>query len=69
MRATVLDEIEVVFQINGKVRDKLVVPATATAQEMESVALSQEKIKAWIDGKQIVRIICVPKKLVNIVIK
>lgn len=67
--AVQLDEVEIVLQINGKVREKIVVPVGLTPKELEEKALGQEKVQALIAGKQVVKIICVPQKLVNIVIK
>lgn len=67
--AVVLEEVEIVLQINGKVRDKIVVPAGLTPKELEKKALEQEKVTELLAGKQIVKIICVPQKLVNIVVK
>lgn len=67
--AVQVSEVEIVLQINGKVRDKLVVPVGLDAKELEAKALEQEKVKALVDGKQIVKVVCVPQKLVNIVIK
>jgi len=66
---TVDDEIEMVFQINGKIRSKLVVPAGLAAAEMEKLARSDARITALTEGKEIVKIITVPNKLVNIVVK
>ena len=66
---TIDDEIEVVLQINGKIRDKIMVPNGASREDMESLALSSDKVKELTDGKTIVKVICVPGKLVNIVIK
>lgn len=63
------DEVEIVLQINGKVRDKLVVSATSTREEMEAIAMASEKVQKLIDGKNVVKVICVPKRLVNIVVK
>ena len=63
------DEVEIVVQINGKVKDKVMIPAEITKEEMETFAKENEKIKELIDGKEIVKVICVPKKLVNIVVK
>ncbi|HWI60711.1 MAG TPA: leucine--tRNA ligase [Symbiobacteriaceae bacterium] len=63
------DTVEIVIQINGKVRDRLDVPAGITAAEMEQFAMSTDKVKALIEGKQVVKVIPVPGKLVNIVIK
>ena len=67
--AIVEDEVEIVLQINGKVRDKLTVPANIEPQEMEKLALAQPKVVELTAGKTIVKVICVPKKLVNIVVK
>jgi len=66
---TIDDEIEVVLQINGKIRDKIMVPNGASREDMESLALASDKVKELIDGKTVVKVICVPGKLVNIVVK
>ena len=67
--AVVEDEVEIVLQINGKVRDKLTIPAAMQPQEMEKLALEQPKVVELTAGKTVVKVICVPKKLVNIVVK
>lgn len=67
--ALVKDEIEIVLQINGKVRDKIVIPAGLDKKEMEEKALESEKVKAALEGKNVVKVISVPGKLVNIVAK
>lgn len=61
--------ITLVVQVNGKVKDKIDVDAGLSQDEMKEVALNSEKIKAQTDGKTIVKIIVVPGKLVNIVVK
>lgn len=61
------DEVEVVVQINGKVRSKLIVSREASKEELEKAAKNDEKIKALIEGKTIRKVIAVPGKLVNIV--
>ena len=66
---TVDNEVEVVVQINGKIRDKMMISADLDPKGMEEVALSNDKIKALVDGKQVVKVIAVPKKLINIVVK
>jgi leucyl-tRNA synthetase len=66
--ALVLDEVEIVVQINGKVRDKMVIPANLTKQEMETLATENEKIKELVEGKTVRKVIAVPGKLVNIVV-
>ena len=63
------DEIEIVLQIKGKVRAKLVVAKDSSREELEKLALASEKIKSEIAGKEIIKVIVVPNKLVNIVVK
>lgn len=67
--ALVAEEIEVVLQINGKVRDRIVVPAQYGPQELEKAVLEMDKAKAAIEGKTLVKVITVPGKLVNIVVR
>ena len=62
-------KITLVVQVNGKVKDKLEADESATNDELQTLALASEKIKELTDGKEIVKVIVVPKKLVNIVIK
>ncbi len=66
---TTRDEIEIVFQVNGKIRAKENVPSDTSKEEMEKIALAHERIKEFIEGKEIKKIIAVPGKLVNIVAK
>lgn len=61
------DEVEIVIQINGKVRAKLLVPNDASKEEMEKIAMDDEKIKEQLEGKTVRKVIAVPGKLVNIV--
>jgi len=63
------DEIEIPVQVNGKLRSVVIVPAGATDDQVEQAALADEKVKAAITGKQIVKKIVVPGKLVNIVVR
>ena len=65
----VAEEIEIVVQINGKVRDKIMVAFDIDDDDLKSTAMSSEKVKANLEGKEIIKIIVVPKKLVSIVIK
>ncbi len=62
------DEVAVVVQINGKVRDKLVVAPDTPNETIESQALALENVQKWIDGKGVRKVIVVPNTLVNIVI-
>lgn len=63
------DELEVPVQINGKVRSRVVVPVATSKEELEKAALAEEKIRTSLEGKQVVKVIVVPGKLVNIVAK
>jgi leucyl-tRNA synthetase len=60
---------EIIIQVNGKLRSKMVVPFGTGRDELEARALADDKIQAFLQGKQIVKIIVVPDKLVNIVVK
>jgi len=62
------DEVEIVIQINGKLRDRIKMPIVATEEELKAVALSNPKIQDRIAGKTVRKVIVVPKKLVNIVV-
>ncbi|WP_096152888.1 leucine--tRNA ligase [Bacillus sp. FJAT-45066] len=61
------DEVEIVVQVNGKLKAKLHVPADATREKMEEIALNDDTIREQIEGKTVRKIIAVPGKLVNIV--
>ena len=67
--AMVQAEIEIVLQINGKVRDKIVIAADLVREEMQQAAMAQPRVQELTAGKTIVKTICVPGKLVNIVVK
>ena len=61
------DEIEIPVQVNGKLRDVIKVALTATPAELEALALKNEKVLPYIEGKTIKKVVVLPKKLVNIV--
>lgn len=61
--------IELVVQINGKVRSKIMIPQGMSDEEIVKIALDDEKVKQWVNGKEIVKVIPVKGKLVNIVVK
>lgn len=63
------EQVEVIIQINGRVRGKMLVDAELGEDELTERALVDERIKILLDGKQVVKTIAVPKKLVNIVVK
>jgi len=67
--ALVKDTIEIAIQVNGTVRSKADVPSNADNSEVEKIALADEKIKPFIDGKEIKKVIVVKNRLVNIVAK
>ncbi|HHX74546.1 MAG TPA: leucine--tRNA ligase, partial [Firmicutes bacterium] len=64
-----VDEVEIVVQVNGKLRGRLLVPAGMDAQAMQELALADERILQHTSGKQIVKVIAVPGKLVNLVVR
>ncbi|MGL6057686.1 MAG: leucine--tRNA ligase [Culicoidibacterales bacterium] len=61
-------EIQIVVQVNGKVRAKLLVAADISKEELEAVALADSKVQEYTAGKELRKVIVVPKKLVNIVV-
>ena len=62
------DTVEIPVQVNGKLRDVLKAPVNASPAELEAAALGSEKVKVFIEGKTIKKIIVLPKRLVNIVV-
>jgi leucyl-tRNA synthetase len=62
------ETVDVVLQVNGKVRSRMTVSVSATKEELEGAALADEKIKALVEGHDVKKIIVVPSRLVNIVI-
>jgi len=60
---------EVVVQVNGKLRGRVHVPFGTAKEDLEQVALAEEKVRGFVEGKQIVRTVVVPDKLVNIVVR
>jgi len=63
------DEITIVIQINGKVRDKIDVDANISKQDLKEKVFKQDKVKKYTEGKEIIKTIVIPKKLVNVVVK
>lgn len=63
------DEVEIVVQVNGKLRAKIEIPKDLSKEEMQDLALANDNVKMSIEGKEIKKIIAVPQKLVNIVAK
>lgn len=67
--ATVQAEVEIVLQINGKVRDRIMIATGISREEMETAAKANARVQELTEGKTIVKMICVPDKLVNVVVK
>ena len=67
--ATQADEITIVVQINGKVRDRVVVPAESDTETVKEAVFAQPRVQEYVEGKEIVKTVVVPGKLVNIVVK
>ncbi|MDF1657632.1 MAG: leucine--tRNA ligase [Verrucomicrobiales bacterium] len=61
------DEIEIVLQVNGKVRDKIMIPNEASKEEVEALAMESEKVQSFIEGQTVRKVVVVPGRLVNIV--
>jgi len=63
------EEIELVIQVNGKVRAKRMVPATINEDEIRNLALSDERVQRYLDGREVKKVIVVKNRLVNIVVR
>ena len=63
------DEIEIAVQVNGKLRSRVMASPETPNDELEKMAFADEKVREYTDGKEIVKVIVVPKRLVNIVVK
>jgi len=68
-KALEVDELKIIVQVNGKVRNTIMVSPDEKEEKIKEVALNDERVKKFIDGKNVVKVIYVPKKLVSIVIK
>jgi leucyl-tRNA synthetase len=66
---TKADEIEIPIQVNGKLRSRVLAAPDTSQEDLQTMALADAKIKEYTEGKQIVKIIVVPNRLVNVVIK
>ncbi|HEU65558.1 MAG TPA: leucine--tRNA ligase [Chloroflexi bacterium] len=62
------EEITLVIQVNGKLRDKVLVPASISDVEAKELALGRERVEAYINGRRLIRVVYVPKRVVNIVV-
>jgi leucyl-tRNA synthetase len=66
---TIDENYEMIVQVNGKVRGRITVSVSASKDEMEKIAKEIDNVKKYIEDKEIVKVITVPQKLVNIVVK
>jgi len=67
--ALIQEDVQLVVQVNGKLRSKLVVPLDAKSQSLQEMVLAEEKVAKFTEGKTILKFVIVPNKLVNIVVK
>ena len=67
-KCLVLDEVEIAVQINSKIKTKIMIPSSATNEEIEKIVLSDDKVSAEVNGKEIKKVIIIPKRLVNILV-
>lgn len=63
------ENVTIAIQVNGKLRDTIEMPLNASKEDVESAALAQEKVQGHINGKQVAKVIVVPNRLVNVVVK
>jgi leucyl-tRNA synthetase len=63
------DTYELVCQVNGKVRDRVQAPSGAAREELEALCLGADNVRAHIDGKDVVKVVVVPERLVNVVVR
>lgn len=68
-KALVEDEVEMIVQVNGKVRGKIKMAKDALNKEVEEAALANEHVHSFVDGKEVKKIIVIPNRIVNIVVK
>ena len=63
------DEIEIPVQINGKLRSRIMASPETANEDLEKMAFADARVHEYVDGKQVVKVIVVPKRLVNIVVR
>ncbi|HKZ80247.1 MAG TPA: class I tRNA ligase family protein, partial [Pyrinomonadaceae bacterium] len=63
------EELEIPVQVNGKLRSRLFAPANVSEQDLRAAALADEKVRTFIDGRKVVKVIVVPQRLVNVVVR
>ena len=68
-KALLLDETEIVIQLNGKIKDKIMLPSGLDKAQTEEAAMKDPKVAALLEGYTVVKVVAVPGRLVNIVVK
>lgn len=68
-KALILDEVEIVVQLNGKIKEKIMLPSGLDSKQTEEATMKDAKVTALLEGNTVVKVIAVPGKLVNIVVK
>jgi leucyl-tRNA synthetase len=63
------DTVEIVVQVNGRLRDRFQAPATATREELVELARARPNVQAHLEGREVVNIVVVPGRLVNFVVR
>ncbi|MBV9960280.1 MAG: class I tRNA ligase family protein, partial [Acidobacteria bacterium] len=63
------EELEIPVQVNGKLRARINATPQTTSEELRAAALAEEKVRAWTNGREVVKVVVVPQRLVNIVVK
>jgi len=61
------DEVDIILQVNGKLRDRIKMPKDATDAELEAAALANVRVREFIEGRKVLKIVSVKNKLVNVV--
>jgi leucyl-tRNA synthetase len=63
------DKIEIVIQVDGKVRDRLEMDVDSSEEKVKEVSQESERIKKWFQGKEVTRVLFIPNKLINFILK
>ena len=61
------EEVVIVVQVDGKVRSRVTVDVAAAEREVQDKALADDKVRPWLDGRQVAKVVVVPGRLVNVV--
>jgi len=63
------EELEIPIQVNGKLRSRVITAPDISDEQLRAAALADDKVRALIDGHQVIKVIVVPKRLVNVVVR